>query len=217
VEKPMTLSSSDGRVLADLVAEKKALLTVGFNRRFSPHAVRMKELLRPIASPKSFLYRINAGALPPDHWLLDPGEGGGRILGEGVHFFDFLCFLAGSPPSRVVGASPRRSSRDECAASLEFPDGSIGAVLYSAGGAPSAGKERVEALAGAQTFVLDDFQRLEAYGPHPSVFRTKTVEKGQRGQLDNFARALGGSEDLGVTAEDGFLATWIAEQALAQR
>jgi threonine dehydrogenase-like Zn-dependent dehydrogenase len=78
VEKPMTMTVADAHSLCDAVAAKGVLLTVGFNRRFSPHAARLKELLAPIAAPKTLAYRVNAGALPPEHWLLDPAEGGGR-------------------------------------------------------------------------------------------------------------------------------------------
>ena len=96
VEKPITMTTAEARDLVEVVAQHKALLTVGFNRRFSPHTQRLKELLGPIAAPRTLLYRVNAGALPPEHWLGDPVEGGGRLLGEGVHFFDLLRFLAGA-------------------------------------------------------------------------------------------------------------------------
>jgi predicted dehydrogenase/threonine dehydrogenase-like Zn-dependent dehydrogenase len=214
VEKPMTLSAADGRELADLVAEKRALLTVGFNRRFSPHAVRLKELLAPIASPRQMLYRVNAGALPPDAWLSDPAEGGGRILGEGVHFFDFLASLAGGPPVRVRGSGLGAASRDDASATVEFADGSVGTLVYTGSGSPAAGKERVEVFAGGAAFVLEDFRRLEVHGLDAKGLATRSVEKGQAEQLENFHAALTGKADLGVTAEDGWRATWCAEQSL---
>jgi predicted dehydrogenase/threonine dehydrogenase-like Zn-dependent dehydrogenase len=214
VEKPMTLSAADGRELADLVAEKRALLTVGFNRRFSPHAARLKELLAPIASPRQMLYRVNAGALPPDAWLSDPAEGGGRILGEGVHFFDFLASLAGGPPVRVRGSGLGGISRDDMSATVEFADGSVGTLVYTGAGSPSAGKERVEVFAGGAAFVLEDFRRLEVHGLDAKGLSTRSVEKGQAKQLENFHSALTGKADLGVTAEDGWRATWCAEQSL---
>lgn len=213
VEKPMTMTAEEGRALADLVAEKKALLTVGFNRRFSPHAARLKALLAPIAGAKSMIYRVNAGALPEGHWALDPREGGGRLLGEGVHYFDFLSFLAGAPPVRVSATSPPGRGRDEGIVTLEFPDGSVGTVVYTAAGSPEAGKERVEVFAGGATFILDDYRSLEVFGQRAAGLKTRTMEKGQREQLANFAAALRGEADLGVTAEDGYLATWCVERA----
>jgi predicted dehydrogenase/threonine dehydrogenase-like Zn-dependent dehydrogenase len=215
VEKPMTMTATDGRALADLVARRKALLTVGFNRRFSPHAKRLKELLDPIASPRTMFYRVNAGALPEGHWLLDPVEGGGRLLGEGVHFFDFLAFLAGSEPRRVVASSPRGRAPNEATVTLEFADGSVGTVLYSASGSPDAGKERLEVFSGNASFVLEDFRTLEVYGLRADGLKTRTIQKGQREQLENFHAALHGEADLGVTAEDGYRATRCAEDAVS--
>ncbi|HET7290785.1 MAG TPA: bi-domain-containing oxidoreductase [Vicinamibacteria bacterium] len=215
VEKPMTLTASDGRELAALAAEKGLLLTVGFNRRFSPHAARLKDLLRPLAGPKSMLYRVNAGPLPDGHWLADPAEGGGRLLGEGVHFFDFLAFLAGAEPVRVASLSPPGRGRNEAIVSLQFADGSVGAVVYAGSGSPALGKERVEVFCAGSSFVIDDYQRLLVYDGPGEGHVTRAVEKGQREQLENLYAALRGEADLGVTGEDGVRATRCAEQALA--
>jgi predicted dehydrogenase len=169
--------------------------------------------LRPIAAPKTLVYRVNAGMLPPEHWLLDPAEGGGRLLGEGVHFFDMLRFLAGAEPLRVVSVSPRGRARDEGTVAIEFADGSTGSLVYSGSGAPGMGKERLEVLAGGASFVLDDYRSLEVHGLDKSGQKTRTIEKGQKEQLDNFYRALRGEASLGVTAEDGLQATWCAVEA----
>jgi predicted dehydrogenase len=215
VEKPMTMTAAEGRDLVDAVAQKGVLLTVGFNRRFSPHAARLKKLLTPIAAPRTVLYRVNAGALPPEHWLLDPREGGGRLLGEGVHFFDFLRFLVGAEPTRVRSAAVRGKTRDEAAVVLEYANGSVGSLVYTGGGATGMGKERAEVFAGGASFVLDDYRSLEVHGIDKDGLRTRTVEKGQREQLENVYRALRGEESLGVTAEDGLQATWCAEMAIS--
>ena len=215
VEKPMTMTVADARELAGAVERRGTLLTVGFNRRFSPHAARLKELLDPIASTRSLVYRVNAGALPPEHWLLDPVEGGGRLLGEGVHFFDMLRFLAGADPVRVRSVSPAGKERDEAIVAIEFGNGSIGTVIYAGGGASGLGKERIEVFAGGASFVLDDYRSLEVHGLKKDGLKTRVVEKGQKEQLENFHRALRGEAPLGVTVEDGLQATWCAEMAIA--
>jgi predicted dehydrogenase len=161
------------------------------------------------------VYRVNAGALPPEHWLLDPIEGGGRLMGEGVHFFDMLRFLAGADPVRVVSAAPRARARDEGAIAIEFANGSTGALVYTGAGTSASGKERVEVFAGGASFVLDDYKSLEVHGLAKDGLKTRTVEKGQKEQLDNLFRALRGEASLGVTAEDGLQATWCAELAAA--
>ncbi len=214
VEKPMTMTSAEGRELAEAVARRGVLLTVGFNRRFSPHVARLRELLRPIAGPKALAYRVNAGAIPKEHWLLDPVEGGGRLLGEGVHFFDLLRFLAGAEPVEVRAAAPRGHARDEAVVAIAFADGSTGSLVYTASGAAAMGKERLEAFAGGASFVLDDYRSLEVHGLDKPGLKTRLVEKGQKEHLENFHAALTGKASLGVTAEDGVAATWCAERAI---
>lgn len=215
VEKPMTLASAEGRQLAELAAERGRLLTVGFNRRFSPHAVRLKELLGAMGGPKTMFYRVNAGSLPAGHWLLDPVEGGGRLLGEGVHFFDFLAYLAGAEPVRVESLAAPGRARDEAVVSVQFADGSVGALGYAGSGSPALGKERLEVFCGGASFVLDDYRRLLVHGAGGKGLETRFVEKGQAEQLENLFGALRGEVDLGATAQDGVRATWCAEQALA--
>lgn len=213
VEKPMCLTAPEGIQLMDLVAERQALLTVGFNRRFSPHAVALKQALSATAGPKQMLYRVNAGALPAGHWSGDPIESGGRLLGEGVHFFDFMRFLCGARPVRVCAAALPGARRDDASISVEFDDGSVGTLLYSGQGAEAMGKERVEVFAGGVSMVLEDYRRLAIFA-HGRGLTTRHSEKGQREQLENFYLALSGKAALGVTVEDGYYATWCAEQAM---
>src|SRR5262249_25940828 len=93
VEKPLAMTVEDAEEIVRAVEAHGVLLSVGFNRRSSPLAVRARALLDGMAGPKTVLYRVAAGALPPEHWLRDPVQGGGRLVGEGVHFFDFARFL----------------------------------------------------------------------------------------------------------------------------
>jgi predicted dehydrogenase len=214
VEKPMTMTTAEARELCDLVRERNAIVTVGFNRRFSQYSVMLKRSLDAIAAPKTIVYRVNAGPLPAGHWLLDPIEGGGRLLGEGVHFFDYMRFLVGADPVRATAAFPGGKSRDQGTVTIEFADGSVGTLIYSGDGSRDAGKERVEVFAGGATFILDDYRSLEVHGASQKGARGRKIDKGQGQQLQNLFAALNGEADLAVTAEDGYWATWCAEQAV---
>ncbi len=55
------------------------------------------------------MYRVNA-PLPAGHWLNDPREGGGRILGEACHMFDFANWLCGTPRRVLATAVPQREA-----------------------------------------------------------------------------------------------------------
>jgi len=84
---------------------------VGFNRRFAPLVVKLKSLLDALPAAKCFVYTVNAGFIPAEHWTQQRDVGGGRILGEGCHFVDLLRHLAGCPISAAsitTLGSPRR-------------------------------------------------------------------------------------------------------------
>ena len=109
-------------------------------------------------------YRVNAGTIPLNHWVHDPEQGGGRIIGEGCHFIDFLTFLVGSAPVSVSAAALPDGGKyreDNVSMTFSFADGSVGVVDYLANGDKSFAKERVEVFCGGQVAVLDDFRVLE--------------------------------------------------------
>jgi predicted dehydrogenase/threonine dehydrogenase-like Zn-dependent dehydrogenase len=173
----------------------RPLLMVGFNRRFAPLAVRLKSFLQEVREPLALHYRVNAGFLPADHWLNDPQQGGGRILGEVCHFVDFLCFLAGTAPVEVETRTlpnPGQYSNDNVVCSLRFAEGSQGTISYLANGDKSYSKERVEVFGGGSVAVLEDFRRLELVrGGKKRVFRSfLRQDKGHRGEWEAFVTAI---------------------------
>ena len=161
VEKPLALNEDQLVAIERAAAGSGAVLLVGFNRRFSPLARAARSALAG-RGPAMATYRVNAGALPPGHWTLDPDFGGGRIVGEGCHFVDLLSFLAGDAPIVSVSAScagrPEGLAED-AAIQLAFADGSVGQILYTAKGASGLGKERVEAHAGGVSIAIEDYRR----------------------------------------------------------
>src|ERR1700722_14831471 len=109
-EKPLCLNEEELREIVQVYQHQhsnqssshpKPLLMVGFNRRFAPLALKLKDFLRGIREPLALHYRVNAGFIPADNWLNDPAQGGGRVIGEVCHFVDFLSFLVGTAPVEV--------------------------------------------------------------------------------------------------------------------
>jgi predicted dehydrogenase/NADPH:quinone reductase-like Zn-dependent oxidoreductase len=201
-EKPLCLNEAE---LGEIVTAREnsfspRLLMVGFNRRFAPLAVRMKKFVQEAGEPLALHYRVNAGFLPADHWLNDPLQGGGRILGEVCHFVDFLCFLTASPPVEVETRSllnPGKYSNDNVLCSLRFADGSQATISYLANGDKSYSKERIEVFGGGSVAVLEDFRRLELIreGKKRTFRSPLRQDKGHRGELEAFVAAIqSGSE-----------------------
>jgi predicted dehydrogenase/threonine dehydrogenase-like Zn-dependent dehydrogenase len=198
-EKPLCLSEEELRSIVTAYLEisvaDRPTLMVGFNRRFAPMAARMKSFLAPISEPLALHYRINAGYLPPDHWVNDREQGGGRILGEVCHFVNLLMFLAASPivevEARSVGNSGRYSG-DNVLASLRFANGSEGTISYLANGDRAFSKERVEVFGGGSAAVLEDFRRLELVrdGRKETIHSRWRQDKGHRGEWAAFVQAV---------------------------
>jgi polar amino acid transport system substrate-binding protein len=199
VEKPLALNDEQLESVLEAANSSSGKLMVGFNRRFAPLAQRAKEFFARHEAPLSVLYRVNAGRIPKDHWMQNAEEGGGRIIGEGCHFIDFLQFLIGAPPVSVFAeAISAKSSKivdaDSVIISLRFADGSNGSVAYLSEGDKALAKERVEIFGEGRVFVLDDFRRATLYkdGREEQV-TLKAQDKGQQAQVREVcASVLGG-------------------------
>jgi predicted dehydrogenase len=195
VEKPLAIDADGLKKVQAALKKAPGLLTVGFNRRFAPLAVRLDAFLAGRSEPLYMHYRVNAGYIPLNHWTQDPLLGGGRIVGEGCHFIDFLTFLAGAAPISVTArALPDNGKyrQDNVSMTFTFPDGSLGVVDYLADGDKAFPKERVEVFCGGQVAVLDDFRRLELVrgGKRTTVKSALRQDKGHAGEWQAFAAAI---------------------------
>ena len=164
-EKPLAITPQELDAIAEaLQKDGSPLLAVGFNRRYAPMARLLREFLAGRSEPLVAHYRVNAGYIPLAHWLHNPEVGGGRIIGEGCHFIDFLTFLVGACPVSVSAqALPDRGRyhEDNTVITLDYPDGSLGTVTYLSNGDKAFPKERLEVFCGGRVGVLDDFRMLE--------------------------------------------------------
>lgn len=163
VEKPLAMSEDELCEIESLGAPlgNGPLLMVGFNRRFAPHVTRMRKLLAGAKGPKAFVYTVNAGSVPSEHWTVDPTRGGGRIVGETCHFVDLLRFLAGAP---IAKATQMSISRESMSVTLSFAEGSIGTIHYLVNGNRSFPKERLEVFCDGRILQLDNFRTLRGFG-----------------------------------------------------
>jgi predicted dehydrogenase/threonine dehydrogenase-like Zn-dependent dehydrogenase len=163
VEKPLALTSEQIDEIEQLYTslDVQPLVLVGFNRRFAPHIVRAKKLLGEVKGSKSYIYTVNAGAIPGDHWTQDPEAGGGRIVGEACHFIDLLRYLTGCS---IAAVETTRQSGDTVSIHLKFKDGSIGTIHYLSTGHNLFPKERLEIFCDGRILVIDNFRKMTGYG-----------------------------------------------------
>jgi predicted dehydrogenase len=189
-EKPLAIDVEGLDSVIDALGVAEGLLTVGFNRRFAPMGIQMRDFMSQAGEPLSVHYRVNAGALPGDHWVHDPKQGGGRIIGEVCHFVDYLTFLIGALPDQVHAQGIPGGQGENVHISARFPDGSVGAVDYLAGGDKAFPKERVEALGGGRVAVLDDFRGLELVSGGKANRSGARQDKGHLAIWQAFAAAI---------------------------
>jgi predicted dehydrogenase len=172
VEKPLAIDRGGLEQVRRAYEESSGRqLLVGFNRRFSPHALEMKKLLGGRSGPLAMTMLVNAGKIAADHWIRDAAVNGGRIIGEACHWFDLMVFLSGSRivavQSSAMGSDngdPAGTVADNVTINLSFADGSIGTVHYFANGHRSFAKERLSVFCEGRVLELDNFRRLYGYG-----------------------------------------------------
>ncbi|MBL0141382.1 MAG: bi-domain-containing oxidoreductase [Betaproteobacteria bacterium] len=207
VEKPLAMTHGELSVIENtyrnvIQSGRAPILMVGFNRRFAPQIMRLREILGAATGPKCFVMTVNAGAIPDSHWTQDPDVGGGRILGEACHFIDLLRFLAGSAISGHGVSVMRSNARvpDTASISLSFADGSIGTVHYFSNGHKAFPKERLEVFAQGRILQLDNFRKLTGHG-WPGLRRMNLwrQDKGQKACAASFVHAIeaGGGSPIG--------------------
>ena len=199
VEKPVAITRDELEHLAAAYASHAAqVLTVGFNRRLSPHTQKMHSLLVATSEPKAITITVNAGHIPADHWTQDPLVGGGRLIGEACHFVDLARFLVGTSISGVtarrLGTTGDNANADSFTISLTFADGSLASINYFSNGHRAFPKERVDVFSGGKILHLDNFRRLSGFGWSGfRRFSTRTQDKGHGSLLSAFSAAVKGS------------------------
>lgn len=200
VEKPLAINTSELNLIEDAYKASSGSLMVGFNRRFSPHIIKMKSLLGSPESPMSIIATMNAGFIPEDSWVHDMEIGGGRIIGEACHYIDLLSFLTGSQVISVcansLGTEPKENT-DIASLLLKFKNGSNGVINYFSNGSKSYSKERIEVYSQGRILIKDNFRTTRGYGFKKfSKLKTK-MDKGHQNQFDSYLKNLKeGNESL---------------------
>ncbi len=195
VEKPLALDAEDVDRVEQSLGRSSALMCVGFNRRYAPMAVRARDALRGRTGPLVVDLLINAGAIPRDHWTQRVDEGGGRIVGEAVHFIDLARFFVGAAISslQVTTAGEERAIDDVASLQLGFTDGSIACIRYLSNGHRGFPKERVELFADGSVIRIDNWRTMRGWGKAGvSTHVPHAQDKGHEALAAAFIRAVRG-------------------------
>ena len=210
IEKPLVIHSEELDLVKScyLNQSNPPLLMVGFNRRFSPFVLKIKELLQTVSSPKSFIMTVNAGFIPADHWTQRRLQGGGRIIGEACHFIDLLRYLAGSRiiKSSIISQPNKSLEQSDCATiSLGFEDGSWGSINYISTGHSSYPKEVLQVFCEGKVLVMDNYLSLKGYGWKKFTSMKKwRQDKGQNLCTESFINSIISAKSSPIPIEEIF-------------
>jgi len=209
VEKPLTLYPHELEEIESLYANQDGgpVLMVGYNRRFSPATVAVRELLRGRTSPMIVNYRMNAGFIPADHWV-HGAEGGGRNLGEACHIYDLFNALVGRHDVVDVQARPITSTDpqwrrdDNFVATIAYGDGSVCTLTYTALGSKEYPKERMDIFCDGRVISMDDYKQVRAVGTKGKGWQSTSAQKGQFEELKALSAALKGGQAWPIALAD---------------
>ena len=219
VEKPLCVNEEQLSKIIEVYSEVSArasempLLSVGYNRRFSPHAKKISDFFASRNDPMMIHYCVNAGFVPADHWVHDEEEGGGRIVGEMCHFIDIMQMLTGSNPVRVFaerisGNNATSVNNDNVAISIKFMDGSVGNIVYSGNGDRSYSREQIEIFCEKKTVVSTDYRKTSFYSEgKKSTYKTSSQDMGYQDEFKHFFEAISGKKKYSVNPEELFYST----------
>ena len=189
-EKPLCINEEQFEKIASNSGRDKVM--IGFNRRFSPHAMLLKDYFAKRTLPLVMHYRVNAGSIPKDIWLQDPEVGGGRMIGEGCHFIDFMSYVCGSQVTKVQAmciktVNGAETPEDSISVNLQFADGSVGTLEYVALGDTTLPKEFCEIHGESSTAIMDNFCKTVCTG---KLGKRKLSGKQQKGFAEELAATI---------------------------
>lgn len=198
VEKPLALSVDElAQIHHSFRHAEGVQLMTGYNRHFAPMTCQVRDFFSSVNSQLVVNIRINSGFIPPDHWIHDPEEGGGRMIGEGCHFVDLACALTGELPKSVYSICTSRGDKapvtqDNLCVSMVLDHGSIANITYTSEGSKAMPKEYVEVFGGGRSAMIQDWKEMSLFEGDTKVtnHKSSSQNKGQQNMLASWIRGL---------------------------
>lgn len=210
VEKPLAMNENELERVKKAYQKSNGRLMLGFNRRFSPFIQELTRKLLP-SQMKAINIRVNAGTVPPDHWVHDPDYGGGRIIGEACHFIDLAMHIAGSPIKSVSAYSTNDANAlmDTVVINLMFENGSIANVSYLSNGNKNVPKEKIEVFCDGTVYEIDDFKKMTTFGNSVSSKKLSGQDKGHSNELVAFIDAVKNAKEMPISFDEIYMSTLV--------
>jgi predicted dehydrogenase len=220
-EKPFTIRSADARQMAHLARSTGVQLTMAAKFRFVEDVLHAKSIFASgilgdvILFENAFTSRVDMSA----RWNADPRvSGGGVLIDNGPHSVDLMRYFLG-PLAEVQVVAGKRVQRltveDTALVFVRSQSGILGRIDLSW----SINKEmdtylRIYGSHGTLLVGWQESKYRQASSPDWIVFgKGYDKVRALRSQVENFARALRGEEELLITAEDAVASVEVIEAA----
>lgn len=184
-EKPLCLTSSELSEIETVYSNSKGNLFVGVNRRYSPMIQKIKKSIKPTSS-KIIDIIVNAGNIPSQHWTQDELIGGGRIIGEGIHFVDLAQCIDGSAIRNLdikYLDDQNYPNKDNAIIAIQFESGSIANIIYTSMGNKKYPKEQIKVFSDGKVIEVNNFVKYSSFG---TIHQKKTKLRQDKGILAEY-------------------------------
>jgi predicted dehydrogenase len=182
VEKPVALTMTEAREIADHIRSKGVISSVGYQMRYSTAVQKAKETLKDV--PIGLVIAIRLGGLPGTAWWRVQNKSGGMLVEQHTHGVDLMRCVAGDVASTFAFADTRLLTdvenldiADVNSATIRFTSGAVGTIANSC--ALQSGQGSPDNLAGNVHVVAKDMTVMFSGG--------KTVVMRPGRQRDEFA------------------------------
>jgi len=172
------------------------LIMVGFNKRFSPLIVKVKNLIEGQKGTLAMVMTVNAGAIPSDHLTQLPEVGDGRLIGEACHYVNLFRYLSESEITENTVVYSRGETRDTMSIQLSSRDASIGAIHYFSNGNKGFPKDTLDLFCGGKVLHMDNFKTLRGFGW--KGFRKMNLWRQDKGHITEVKAFVKAMEERGI-------------------
>lgn len=196
-EKPLCLSLEELDQIEAAYAVSEGELFCGLNRRYSPLIQKIKRELKTDIIPAVYDYIVNAGFIPDGHWTQDEKCGGGRIIGEAIHFIDTIMFLDGSELVNVNVTFAQNSAyknKDNAIIVVQLASGAIGTIVYTSMGSKKYPKEQLRVFSNGSVYEMNNYINMTKYGSSKKKDNWLKQDKGFDDEYKKMFNILSGKQ-----------------------
>lgn len=196
-EKPLCLTLEELDKIEEAYKNSEGELFCGMNRRHAPLIAEIKRDLKTDSIPAVYDYIANAGFIPESHWTQDEVKGGGRIIGEAIHFIDTIQYLDGGELKDIkvsFADNPGYPKKDNAIISLRFVSGAIGTIIYTSMGSKKYSKEQLRVFSNGTVYEMDNYVNMTKYSSNKKKEIKLKQDKGIKNEYEYISDVMKGKK-----------------------